>query len=405
VTSSARIPLEVVEDRNLSVAALARASGIDVVDLEKLVAAGALPERKRFRPSDITRARLVMALVESGFALDELSDAIADGRLSFDYVDHLMPEPVQFVAGPERSDSSRYRDELRPILGGTERSDGAIRADELAIAELVARGTELGAPLERVVRIVRSMVQTTEHIVDLQRDFIDDVLLGPAIAETGSPITALSGTATARYAFRELGRQLLWLLVERSADEAIFKNIVQLTERALREGGVSAPSDGQSVVFVDVSGYTRRSQEAGDAAAAHQALLLADFVHSLAVPVGGRLVRSLGDGALAHFPDPTLAVRFALDAVASAPANGVWNLHAGVNTGPMLRRDGDYYGTAVNIASRVADQATQDHVVVTRAVVDAWAGGDAVSFSPMGSVSLKNVAEPVELYDAVAVSP
>jgi adenylate cyclase len=159
------------------------------------------------------------------------------------------------------------------------------------------------------------------------------------------------------------------------------------------------------VVFVDVSGYTRRSQEAGDAAAAQQALLLADFVHGLAVPVGGRLVRSLGDGALAYFPDATRAVRFALDAVALAPANGIWNLHAGVNTGPMVRRDGDYYGTAVNIASRVADQASQDHVVVTRSVLDAWAGADAVSFTPIGSVSLKNVAEPVELYEAIAVAP
>ncbi len=382
---------------------LARASGLEQGAIDRLVAAGVLTADPSgaFRAPDITRARLVLALVEAGLPLEELADAIGEARLSFDYVDLLMPEPVRFVPDPP-TDLTRYRELLLPILGGEQRADGAIRADELAMAEVLSRAAQLGAPEYRMVRIARAMAMSAQHLVDLQRDFIDDVLLDPAIDETGSPIAALTVTAPARLEFRDLGRRLIALLLERLVDDAVFKNVVQLTEVALHEGGISGLADGQSVVFVDVSGYTRRSQEEGDAAAAHQAVLLADLVHSLAGPLGGRLVRSLGDGALAHFPDPTSAVRFALDAVEIAPARGVWNLHAGVNTGPMLRRNGDFYGTAVNIASRVADQATRDRVVVTRAVVDAWSGGAAVSFTPVGSVKLKNVAQPVELFEATA---
>jgi adenylate cyclase len=232
VTSGTPSPLEQPGGAGLTVDELATASGIATTDIEALVAAGVLPTGQDFRASDITKARLVTALVEAGFALDELSGAITQGRLSFDYVEHLMPEPVQYLARPDRSDNRRYREELRPILGGIDRGDGTIRADEVAVAELVARGVELGAPMERIVRIVRSMAQTAEHLVDLQRDFIDDVLLGPAIVSTGSPIAALAETAPSRFEFRELGRRLWWLLLERSADQAIFNNIVQLTERA-----------------------------------------------------------------------------------------------------------------------------------------------------------------------------
>ncbi len=384
---------------------LAQAAGLSPEDVAGVIAAGVVTpdEHGRLRPSAITKLRLVTALLEAGLPLDDLASAIRDGRLTFDYVDHLMPSPVRFVSVPS-SPSTDHLALLRTILGGFDRDDRTAREDDLAISELVAAAIALGAPIERIVRIVRSTAQSVEHLVALQRDFIDDVLIGPAIEDTGSPVTALAATATTRAEFRDLGRRLVALLLERFADEAIFTNLVQLTELALTEGGVGTPHDGQSVVFVDVSSYTRRSQDEGDDAAAHQALLLADFVHGLAAPLGGRLVRSLGDGALAHFPDPASAVRFALDAVSLAPANGIWNLHAGVNSGPMLRRDGDYYGTAVNIASRVADHARQDQVVVTRAVVEALQEEDGTMFTPIGSVALKNVAEPIELFLAGAVS-
>lgn len=69
----------------------------------------------------------------------------------------------------------------------------------------------------------------------------------------------------------------------------------------------------------------------------------------------------------------------------------------------MLRRDGDYFGSAVNIASRVADAAKAGEVVVTQRVVDAWQG-EAVRFNPLGRVPVKNVDEPVELFAATIES-
>jgi adenylate cyclase len=385
---------------------LARAAGVEQADVDALVASGVVaPDAEGlFKPSDISRVRLLMALTESGLGLDAMAVARAAGKLSFDYVDYLMPHPVACIPGPtgEAADELwRYVVLLEPILGGRLGSTD-IRADELALAHILKRAVELGAPTERVVGILRAMARSARHLVDLQRDFLDEVLLDPAVANAGSVIEALESTAPVRMEFRDLGRRLASLLMEHFVDEAVFENVVRLTELAVGESGVAAPTDGQAVVFLDVSSYTKKSQEAGDAAAARQAVLLADFVHRHSSRHGGRMVKSLGDGAMAHFPNATAAVNFAVESINDAPRSELWNLHAGVNTGSMLRRDGDYYGTTVNVASRVADRAAMDQVMVTRAVVDAWNGGDSVTFTLVGDVALKNVADPVELYFATA---
>jgi adenylate cyclase len=79
-------------------------------------------------------------------------------------------------------------------------------------------------------------------------------------------------------------------------------------------------------------------------------------------------------------------------------------VHAGVNAGPVLRRDGDYFGSVVNVSSRLADHAAPGEILVTREVVDAWHGGDDVSFVDAGPAPLKNVPQPVEVFRATTAS-
>lgn len=385
---------------------LARSSGVEIGLARKWVAARLIhtSETGGFRASDITKMRLLRALLEAGFDADQLKSAAEQGTVSLDYIDLLMPEPIPLVDVPEDEPSmadEESQDIIRLMLGsGVE--ENIIREDDLALLRLVARGRELGAPIEHIVRTVRATALSTQHIVELQREFVDEVLLGPAIERTGSPTVALAETAETRYEFRELGRQLIFLLLERFANDAVFRNIVELTEMGLRRGHVRSSHDEQAVAFIDVSDYMRLSREAGDAIAAEQATLLTDIAQGSARLHGGRLVKSLGDGALAHFADSTGALWFALDMVGNAERRGLWALHAGVNAGPMLRRDGDYFGTAVNVASRVANTAEPGQVVVTRRVVEAWPD-KSVTFETLGKVQVKNVDEPVEMFIAKPV--
>ena len=68
----------------------------------------------------------------------------------------------------------------------------------------------------------------------------------------------------------------------------------------------------------------------------------------------------------------------------------------GVHTGSALYRDGDYYGRAVNLASRVGARATGGEVLVTREVAEA--AGRRLPFQPIGEVKLKGFEEATALF-------
>ena len=87
------------------------------------------------------------------------------------------------------------------------------------------------------------------------------------------------------------------------------------------------------------------------------ALAFAQLVGEVATEHRGSIVKLLGDGVLLHFPDPGDAVRASLDLVERAPAQGLPPTHIGVNAGPMLYDQGDYFGRTVNVASRIASHA------------------------------------------------
>lgn len=387
----------------ISLERLARASGVDLELATRFVSSRFVrPDVDGlFGGTDITKMRLLKSLVDAGFNLSQLTEEFEAGNLNLDYIELLMPEttPLVDITGDEHRALDQEGLNVIRLLLGSDVEDGSIRSDDLALLEMVRRGRELGAPMEHIMRSVRATALSAQHIVALQREFVDEVLLAPAIERTGSPAAALAETARVRREFRRLGFELVGLLIERFADDAVFRNIAELTELNLRRSGVECLEDDQSVVFVDVSNYTRLSREGGDQMAAEQAVLLTDTAQTLAQRHGGRLVKSLGDAALVHFPTATPALQFALEMVLNAEARGLWTLHAGVNSGPMLRRDGDYFGTAVNIASRVADAAGPGEVVVTRRVVDAWQG-ESIRFDPLGRVPVKNVDDPVEMFMA-----
>jgi adenylate cyclase len=357
-------------------------------------------EAGEFSEPDIARVRLVDSLVQAGLGLEELSQAVKDGRLSLSYVDLLMPEPVRLVPVSEREDvASRleYEPLIGPILGSERARGGSIREDDFAILGVVAEAVELGAPVDRVIRIIRSIAQAAANLTDLQRDWVDEVLLTPAIERTDSPIAALEETSAARLRYREIGREVTGLLMDRLVDDAIFRNLVDLTERALSDVGIHPTGRQQTIAFIDISDYTRLAEEQGDDESAAQASRLIEFVAGLAREHGGRLVKSLGDGAMVHAADQRVGLEIAVDAVWSAESAGLWPLHAGVNSGPMVRRDGDFFGAAVNIASRVADAAGPGEVVVTDNIFSA-AGQDNHTFMPLGESRLKNVGNPLPLY-------
>jgi adenylate cyclase len=179
---------------------------------------------------------------------------------------------------------------------------------------------------------------------------------------------------------------------------AWVRNILEGLESALTGAGLhEAPERVPAICFLDLTGYTRLTEERGDAAAADLARELSTLVQRRSVLHGGRAVKWLGDGVMFHFPEPERGVLAALDMVEAAAERGMPAAHVGLHAGPVLYQEGDYFGRTVNIAARIADLARPGEVVVSEEVVQA-SSGDRFTFEEIGPVELKGVSGSLLLF-------
>ncbi len=174
-----------------------------------------------------------------------------------------------------------------------------------------------------------------------------------------------------------------------------------------RSSSVSEPSAVTTFLFTDIEGSTRLWEREPErmvhALACHDALARAGVVAH-----GGTVVKTTGDGLHAAFDDPLAALNAAVQlqqALADpAATHGIalavrCGLHAGVDA----RRDGDFYGTAVNRAARIMAAAHGGQVLVSHAVAalvaDRLPAG--VSLRDLGSVRLRDLARPERVFQLV----
>jgi adenylate cyclase len=150
------------------------------------------------------------------------------------------------------------------------------------------------------------------------------------------------------------------------------------------------------VCFLDITGYTRLTEERGDEAAAELATRLATLVRGCARDHGGQPVKWLGDGVMFYFPNPGDGVLASLDMVEGVAAHDLPPARVGIHAGPVVFQEGDYFGRTVNIAARIAEYARPGEVLVTQEVVDA-ADLDGVGLTAIGPVELKGVSQPLSL--------
>jgi adenylate cyclase len=181
-----------------------------------------------------------------------------------------------------------------------------------------------------------------------------------------------------------------------------MSNVVEAVESTLEKTGLHhTVSEPPAMSFLDLTGYTRLTEERGDEAAAAMASTLARLVQQSAQEHGGRAVKWLGDGVMLFFPDPGEAVRSALELAERVPAVGLPEPHTGIDAGPVVFQDGDYYGRTVNTAARIASRADGGNVLVSEDVVHSARDG-SIRFHDVGLVQLDGLERPIRLYRAGA---
>jgi class 3 adenylate cyclase/YHS domain-containing protein len=152
-------------------------------------------------------------------------------------------------------------------------------------------------------------------------------------------------------------------------------------------------------VFADLAGYTALTEAHGDEHAAEVAAAFFAAVRLLLPEYRAEEVKTIGDALLVRVADPSEAVHLAARLVSDFGArHRSLGVRVGMDTGTAVERDGDWFGTAVNLAARVADAARAGEVLMTSSTQRA-AGGAVPpgQFRTRGRRAFRNVSEPVDL--------
>ncbi len=363
-----------------------------------------------FRFGDVFRVKLLSALLDAGLSEAVLERAVTEGSLNLDHVDAYLPlEPgprstrtfaeFEASAGPSASVLPAVYEVL-----GLPRPDPAapIHVAEEAMLERFLEGWRLASDEDVLLRAARLLGEGTrvasmgwvELVIEQMGIPAQKRLLKGEIDRFPADVTLAVATLV------RLAPEMFAWISQRYVDQQLVGTMVDGVERFLASRDLAPMPKEKSppaIVFVDLSGYTRLTEEHGDEVAVRTAASLQRHADAVATRRGGRLVKLLGDGAMLRFSDVKRGVEAALDLVETVGADGSVPAHAGINAGPVVERDLDLFGGTVNLASRIAAVAERGEVLASRAVVEA-VEDQALRFERVDEHSLKGIAEPVTLF-------
>jgi len=159
-----------------------------------------------------------------------------------------------------------------------------------------------------------------------------------------------------------------------------------------------------AIMYTDMVGYTTLGQR-------NEALSLAlveeqrKVIRPVLVRHGGKEIKTIGDAFLVEFPNALDAVRCAYDIqratrefnVSLSPEKRI-HLRIGLHLGDVVESQGDISGDAVNVASRIEPMSEDGGVCLTRQVYESTHNKFDMPLVSIGTKSLKNVNEPMEVY-------
>ena len=388
---------------------MARRLGVRRDRVAQLVENGAISRDAdgSFDLGDVHRVRLLLAFEDAGVPFGPLLEASRAGTISLDYYDQLHPLPgplsgrsyAEFGASMGREGANLAS--LFAAFGLAEPdADSRLTVDDEAlIAEMLDTIVATGQP-DLALRAIRLFGEGARRAADGALG-----VYGEAARRAGDDVEGLPAVEVFERLLRPWARfargsaTLGAWLASRHLSRAIDDYSVIESERALEAGGFVAArlEVPPAVAFVDLTGFTRLTEERGDEEAAEIAMRLGELTTDTVRPYGGRVVKLLGDGVLVRFGDATVAADATLDLLGALPASALPSGHAGLASGPLIVRDGDVFGRTVNLAARVADVTPDGRLYATEDVASVLPP-ERFDLRPTGGAQLQGIG-PVALVE------
>jgi adenylate cyclase len=361
-----------------------------------------------FSGGDLRRVRFVQGLEQGGIPMEAVGSAVRSGELSFDFFDVSFWERFGGLAAKTYRELSAETGLSLDLLQAIRESmgfarpgpDDQVREDEFEAVALVRATIAAGVDPVAMERHVRTWGESLRRIAEADANLYRAQILDPLLISglTWSEIIGLGMEASSM--FVPLLDPALVSVYRAQSEHTWMANVVEAVEATLEKAGLHRSiSHPPAMCFLDLSGYTRLTEERGDEAAADMAASLGQLVQRGSHGHGGRAVKWLGDGVMVYFREPAAAVIFSLEILEQIPATDLPPAHVGIDAGPLIFQDGDYFGRTVNMAARIAAHARPGQVLVSDAVLHVTTD-PGVQFVDLGSVELKGVSRPVRLHEA-----
>jgi len=386
-------------DQRISLSEASRRSGVPASTLKRWAEEKILPVRRgRWTGAAAAQARVVARMRERGHSLEELRRAGREGRLAFGFVEELLPSTEERVTVEQVAAETGLEPELIErilvILGTPLGRERLLSPDDVKALRHCARVLAAGFPLVAFLQLVRVYVQAMRRIADAEvrlfhlyvhepmiRDALPELEIAEEMGELAADVLPLAAPLTEYLHTRYLGYFM---------EQDVVGHMETDVDAASHLGQVPV-----TLCFIDLSGFTRYTEEEGDLEALD---VVENFVETVeaTLPPEATVVKTIGDEVMVVSPDPSSLTEWAVGLLDRFPERP--RPRVGIHYANAVYRDGDYFGTHVNLVHRVADRAQAGEVLVTDRVTGSLEER-GLACEPIGEVNLKGfpVATPLFL--------
>jgi adenylate cyclase len=351
------------------------------------------------------RLELLERLHADGASLEELRDAVTEGRLVLMPIERALGARSALYTREDVAERANldlaFLRLLWRALGMPEPAPGeaVFTDDDVEAAAIVGQIRAAGMPDEGILEISRVMGQSLSRLASA----VGGVFSESFIREGDTEIDVGERFAQATSALAPTLAPIITYVFDVHQRQQLRRNMIGRTEIAAGRLEGSRPI---AVAFADLVGFTRL----GESVAAPELGAIAGRLERLvgeqaAEPV--RLVKMIGDAAMlvSYETGPLLDACLALVEQADAQGEDFPQLRVGVATGDAIGRAGDWYGRPVNLASRICSHARAGSLLTTNEVRDALGEHDGLRWSRAGLRRFKGIRDEVPLYRVRRADP
>ncbi|MEX0682938.1 MAG: adenylate/guanylate cyclase domain-containing protein [Dehalococcoidia bacterium] len=355
---------------------------------------------------DIGRVRLIHQLIHYGHTLDAIRDAL---RSPDSVLSHFLDEMARQLSQPTFSlpEASELTgldlDTVKTIVDATGIADGGtLEEDDLGLLRSARIALEAGYPLEALLQILRVYADSMRRAAEVGHRTSHFYMHQPAQREVGPGQAMDHMTATFGQVEPLIEPALLYFFRKGAMQAAWDDMLMHLEEESgLAEKPEIPGQIRQAIMFADLASFTPLAEAMGDVAAAEVVARFAEMVRLANIRCHGRIVKQIGDAFMVVFSECFSAVSCALELEERASAESHFPaVRVGLHFGPVLYREGDYIGSNVNIASRLAEAANRHQILVSSEVRDRARELATVEWIRIGKQRLKGLAAEIEVFEA-----